>query len=122
MRRFMVLLAEIGLIILIVRSPFAQHFLNEVRHKLTDTLYALERLPQQRLLQNLSEDIEKEMPHLKPYQREYLNSITQDSVHLSQFYRAYCVHDAINPNFFGQDRVNLCTKVSGSGLVSVSGI
>lgn len=118
MRRFMVLLAEIGLIILIVRSPFAQHFLNEMQYNLADTFYALERLPQQRLLQNLREDIENEMPHLKPYQREYLHSITLDSVHLSHFYRAYCAHNEINPNFFGQDRVTLCTKVAGAGLVS----
>ena len=114
----MVLLAEIGLIILIVRSPFAQHFLNEMQYNLADTFYALERLPQQRLLQNLREDIENEMPHLNPYQREYLHSITLDSVHLSHFYRAYCAHNEINPNFFGQDRVTLCTKVAGAGLVS----
>lgn len=120
MRRLFVVFIEIALLIIVLRTPFVQYLLSDMQRHLADWLLQIEALPHQQQLGDIRQQVLKEMPTLKPYQKDYLRQITASKQDFVHFYRTYCVTDEINPNFAGTDRVVICNKAKQSQLLTQS--
>jgi len=118
MMRFFILFVEIVLLIIVLRSPFAQYLFSDIQNSLSNWFVSISEVPEQKALAELRNTVLTQLAPLKPYQQEYLMEITSSSSNLKGFDRKYCQTQEINPNFVGQQRVRLCILIHQSKLVS----
>jgi len=119
MVRFFIIVAEVILLVVVLRSPFVQYFLSDVHHAVSGWFRQLHQLPEKRELDAFRQDVKTTLAPLKTFQKAYLQQITTSKVSLIHFDRQYCVGNDINPNFEGNERRQLCALIEQSSLVNV---
>lgn len=117
MLRFFVIVAEIILLVLVLRSPFAQYLFEDVQNSISDWLAEMATMPERNELEALRESVVMQIGPLKPYQQTYLQEITVDKASLRRFSGVYCDGDDINPNFTGTKRAQLCLIIKQSSVL-----
>jgi len=100
MLRFFIITAEIIVLVLILRSPFAQYLFEDIQNSVSDWFISLSTLPEQRALESLRSDITTQLKPLKPYQQNYVEKITVST-----------------DNFSGTKRAQLCHTITQSSLM-----
>lgn len=117
MVRFFVITAEIILLVIVLRSSFAQYLFEDIQHSISDWLVEIETLPEQEKLEELRSQIYSQLSPLKPYQQTYVQQITADILSVKRFHVMYCETDDINPNFTGTKRAHLCLIIEQSSIM-----
>ena len=120
MFRFFIIVAEIIILIIVLRSSFVQYLFEDIQNSVSDWLVSVATLPEREELRSLKDKINIRLSPLKPYQQNYVEQITADSASVKRFYHTYCENDDINPNFTGTKRAQLCLIIKQSPVMQVA--
>ncbi|GFD88503.1 hypothetical protein LHL20_16080 [Alteromonas sp. McT4-15] len=117
MLRFFIIAAEIIVLVIVLRSPFAQYLFEDIQNSISNWLAEMATMPEREKLETLRIQINSQLSPLKPYQQSYVLEITQDATTVHRFHRTYCEKDDINPNFTGTKRAHLCLIIKQSPFI-----
>ncbi|TDF36567.1 hypothetical protein EYS14_17740 [Alteromonadaceae bacterium M269] len=118
MKKNLIILAEILVLFVFLRSDFAAYFLDDLRAATADKIEAIATMPERRELQKLRDSIRPHIANMNDAQKSYLEDVTENKDKLNRFYYLYCVNKDLNPYVYGANLVYFCGEVSRMGLVS----
>lgn len=111
MKRTVVLLLEIALLLIILRSSFAQYLLADMQHSLSAWISHVAEMSERKTLSELQGRIKPTIANLNEYQRDYIMDVTSSRSKLEHFQRYYCMSDDKNPYVYGNTRIYLCSEI-----------
>jgi hypothetical protein len=117
MKKKLIILVEILVLIVFLRSDMAKYFLDDISGAITSAIDSLSGLPEKRELGKLRDSIESHSIDLSDAQRDYVAEITLTKDTLNRFYYLYCVNKDINPYIFGQNLVVTCGEIDRAGIL-----
>jgi hypothetical protein len=117
MLRFFIIAAEIIVLVIVLRSPFAQYLFEDMQNSISNWLTEMATFPEREKLDTLRVQINSQLSPLKPYQQSYVLEITKDAKAVKRFHKMYCEKSDINPNFTGTKRAQLCLIVKQSPIM-----
>ncbi|WP_099033784.1 hypothetical protein [Lacimicrobium alkaliphilum] len=111
MKRTVVLLLEIALLLIILRSSFAQYLLVDMQNSLSGWISHVAEMGERKTLSELQERINPTIANLNEYQRDYIMNMTSSRSKLEHFERYYCMTEDKNPFVYGNTRIYLCSEI-----------
>lgn len=117
MLRSFIIILEIALLVMVLRSSFVQYFLSDVQTSLSDWMTELSLVAENKELESLKESIFPHLIDVREYQKDYLNDILSDRTKLISFHKRYCVAGDKNPYVFGANLNLICTAVKRTTLL-----
>jgi HEAT repeat protein len=117
MKKKLIILVEIVVLIVFLRSEFAAYFIEDIRVAITNKIDAISNLPEKRELSQLKETLDNQLSDLNEAQTGYLIDITSTNDKLKRFYYLYCVNKDINPYLFAENLTYTCTQINRSGIL-----
>lgn len=116
-RTFIVLL-EIVVLVMVLRSPFVQYFFSDIQQSLTDWMTNLSMMEEKHKLEELRDAIAPYTSDMREYQKDYVLGITDNKESLKSFHRQYCVDGDKNPYIYGVNLRYICAAIQRSPLLS----
>ena len=111
MKRTIVLILEIALLVVVLRSAFVQYWLSDIQNDLSDWMTDLATMAEREALGDLQERIRPFIANLSDYQREYVMDMTSSRSKLEHFQRYYCIEKDKNPYVYGATLIYLCSEI-----------
>lgn len=111
MKRTVVLLLEIALLLVILRSSFAQYLLTDMQLSLAGWIAHVAETGERKALSDLQKRISPYIANLNEYQRDYVMDITSNRGKIEHFKRYYCQTNDKNPYVYGNTRIYLCSEI-----------
>lgn len=118
MGRWLIILAEIGALILLLRMPVIQSWLGDTQDTLSQWLHIVEEWPEQRKLARFNNEIAPWYQTLRPYQQSYLADVLKNRDSVNRFYQRFCAQPEQNPYINGATLTYFCQQLSHTGLLS----
>ncbi|GAB5381297.1 MAG: hypothetical protein Alis3KO_31680 [Aliiglaciecola sp.] len=119
MFRYLIVLAEIVVLVTVLRSSFVQYLLSDVQQSLTSFMSEITLRLEQTQLDDLRYSLAPYTGHMRDFQKDYLNQVTESSANLEHFHNKYCVQREINPFVNGANLELVCHTINSSKLVDV---
>lgn len=117
MRKTVVLIIQILLLVLFLRSSFAQHFFGDTVKEVISWFESVSALPERQKIMTLRDTFMRNNMSLKPHQVDYVIEVTESAETIDKFYQLYCVKDDINPYMFGPNLKKFCADIANSELL-----
>lgn len=118
MRKTIIIIIQILILIIFLRSSFAQHFFGDLADTLVDWYDSVVEVPERSKIVALRDRFMRNNMSLQPYQVDYILQVTDSVEEIDRFYDLYCVHDDKNPYIFGDNLAKLCKDIKGSELLT----
>ena len=117
MRRWLLLILQVGILVLVFRLPVVQDFLHSGMEQGAEVFESVSRWPEQRKLAKLADDLTPWQATLRPYQQHYISKVlkTRDSV--NDFHRTFCLAPDKNPYLQGTALAYFCQQLELTGLL-----
>ncbi len=117
MLRTFIIILEIVLLVMVLRSSFVQYFLSDVQTSLSDWMTELSLVAETQELDALKESIYPHLMDVREYQKDYLNEILSEKSKLMSFHKKYCIAGDKNPYVFGANLNLICTAINRTKLI-----
>lgn len=117
MKKKLIILLEVLVLIVFLRSDFAAYFLDDMRQTLSHKMESLSELPEKRELNKFRNMIESSGHTFNDAQKDYLAKVTLTRDTLKRFYYLYCVNKDINPYIFGKNLAYTCSEINRTGIL-----
>jgi hypothetical protein len=118
MRKAFIIIIQIIILIIFLRSDFAQHFFGGVAETVVGWYQSLIHVPERSKIIALRDKFMRNNMVLRPHQVDYIIEVTDSSEAIDQFYLLYCVRKDKNPYIFGTNLAKFCTDIEGSDLLT----
>jgi len=112
MKKAVIVLLEIAILFIVLRSSFAQYLLNDMQQTVSGWFVSLSQVEEKQQLGSLNKTLAPHTRNLNKYQQEYLADITSDKFKLQKFYRLYCVEKDKNPYIYGPTLLFVCNEAA----------
>lgn len=120
MKRGFIIFLEVALLVMFLRSSFAQYFLEDIQQTVGNWLYEVSSYADRHALESLRENIAPFTADLSEQQKAYIDDLTQSREKLEKFNSLYCVAGDKNPYVYGATLQVLCGQIQNSGLIEKS--
>ncbi|MDT0593388.1 hypothetical protein [Glaciecola petra] len=117
MRKTIVLIIQIILLVLFLRSSFAQHFFGDAAKQVLTWFESVSSLPERQQIMTLRDTFMRNNMSLKPHQVDYVIEVTETVESINKFYQLYCVKDDKNPYIYGANLKKFCNDIADSELL-----
>lgn len=117
MLRIFIIAIEIGVLILLLRSPYVQYLFSDVQLGLSDWLTELSLAAERQELSELRESVEHVTGAMREYQQDYWHDVTSTKLKLINFNKLYCVNGDKNPYIYGSNLQVVCSAIQSSQLL-----
>lgn len=117
MIRSLIIILEIGALVMLLRSDFAQYLLADVQGSLTGWMTEMSQIAEKRELQSFRDNIAPVTDQLKEYQRDYIDEVSSTKFKLTEFNRRYCIDGDKNPFVYGANLRQICQVLGGSEVI-----
>ena len=117
MKKKLIILVEIIVLIVFLRSEFAAYFIEDIRIAIANKIDAISNLPEKRELSELKETLETQLSDMNEAQLNYLAEITSTNDRLKRFYYLYCINKDINPYLYAENLSYVCGQINQSGIL-----
>lgn len=111
MKKTIIVLIEIAILLVVLRSSFAQYVLQDMQRTVSGWFSYVAQTQERNQLEAVRNVLLQGPNELNEHQRAYLHKITADQEALRHFYGLYCRTDDINPYIYGAARFTLCRKI-----------
>ena len=118
MLRAFIILLEIVVLVMVLRSPFVQYFFSDIQQSLTDWMTELSMMEEKHELEELRASITPYLSDMREYQKDYVDEIIGDKAKLKSFHRLYCVAGDKNPYIYGVNLRYICSAIQRSRLLN----
>lgn len=120
MFRSFVVIAEIIVLTIVLRSSFVQYMFAGAQNTVSDWFVAIAEIPDQAELAKLNERVSPNFQAMRPYQKAYLDEVMQSRTGVNHFYEFYCVKGDKNPYISGASLHYFCTSIKQTQLLDVA--
>ena len=117
MFRFFVVVLEIIILVMVLRSPFVQYFFSDMQQSLTTWMTELSMIEERHQLEALRSNISPYTNEMRDFQKEYVLEITESKENLKRFHRLYCVNGDKNPFVHGINLRHICAAIQRSNML-----
>lgn len=117
MFRYLIVLAEIVILVATLRSSFAQYLLSDIQNKLTQVMTDISMKMEQTQLDDVRYSLAPYTGQMREFQQDYIHKITDSSENLVNFHTKYCVKREINPYVNGSNLELVCHTIRSSTLL-----
>lgn len=117
MIRSLIIILEIVILVVVLRSPFVQYFLADIQNSVSDWLTEVSMVAEKHELETFRDSFYPHLIDVRDYQLEYIDSITSDKARLEQFHRQYCIGGDKNPFVYGANLNLICTAINRANLL-----
>jgi hypothetical protein len=118
MRKAIIIIIQILLLVLFLRTEFAQHFFGGAAAVVVGWYESVIEVPERRKIVTLRDRFMRNNLSLQPHQVDYVIEVTQSAESVNEFYLLYCIKDDKNPYMFGANLNKFCADISGSNLLT----
>lgn len=116
MLKFFVVVAEIVILTMSLRSSFAQYLLEDVQRGATELIADFSNKMDKTQLDGLRDSMSLHLINMKEFQQDYLNEVTTSKAQVNVFYRNYCENKDINPYINGANLILVCRSIESAKL------
>jgi hypothetical protein len=120
MRKFFIVLIQIIIVIVFLRSDFAQHFFGGTAKTIVGWYKSIIEVPERSKIIALRDSYMRNNMVLKTHQVDYVIEVTDSIEAIDRFYILYCVNKDKNPYIFGENLTKLCSEIEVSELLSIT--
>lgn len=117
MIRSLIIVLEIALLVIVLRSSFVQYFLSDMQNTVSNWLTEVSMVAERHELDTLRESFYPHLMDVREYQMDYINDITSDKAKLENFHRQYCVKGDKNPFVYGANLNLMCSAIKRTKLI-----
>lgn len=117
MLRTLIIIVEIGVLLLLLRSSYVQYMFSDAQLTLTDWFMELSLAAEREELHELREEVKHVTSAMREYQQDYWDQVTSTKPQLRNFYRLYCIDGDKNPYIYGNNLRVVCQTIQGSSLL-----
>ncbi|MDT0627416.1 hypothetical protein [Alteromonas sp. W364] len=116
MWRTFVIMIEIIILIIVLRTSFVQYFLSDIQQTVLGWIENVAEIPEQQSLATIRERFFHNNMSLQPHQTDYVVLITDSKESLTKFNERYCINNDKNPFIYGANLNRLCGHIKDSKL------
>ncbi len=120
MFRFLIVLVEIAVLVMLLRTSFVQYLLEDIQQDVTEILTEISLKFEQTQLNDLRLTLQPHISGMRDFQKDYVMQITSSKAELKQFYVTYCEKKDINPYVNGANLSLVCHAIINSHTVDVN--
>lgn len=120
MFRSFVVIAEIIVLSIVLRSSFVQYLFTDAQNTVSNWLVAIAEIPDKAELAKLNERVSPNFQAMRPYQKAYLDEVMQSRTGVNHFYDLYCMKGDKNPYISGASLRYFCTSIQQTQLLDVA--
>lgn len=120
MRKAFIIIIQIIILFLFLRSEFAQHFFGGVASTVVGWYEDLVSVPERSKIIALRDKFMRNNMSLKPHQVDYVIEITDSVDEIDRFYHLYCINKDKNPYIYGKNLSKLCSDMQSSELLTIN--
>ena len=117
MRKAIIVIIQILLLVLFLRSDFAQHFFGGVALVVVDWYESVVEVPERRKIMALRDQFMRNNMALATHQVDYVIDVTDSAETVNLFYSHYCLSHDKNPYLFGANLQKFCADIRNSNLL-----
>lgn len=118
MRTKIIILIQIILLIIFLRSDYAQHFFSPITQTVSAWYHNILEVPERQKIMTLRDRFMRNNMSLQPHQVDYVFDITDSAETVIDFYALYCVKKDKNPFLYGDNLNKICKDIQRSELLS----
>lgn len=118
MRKAFIIIIQIVILIVVLRSDVAKHFFGDTAQTIVGWYETIVEVPERSKIIALRDKFMRNNMALKPHQVDYIIEVTDSSEAIDRFYLLYCIQRDKNPYIFGDNLVELCRQINISELLS----
>lgn len=122
MRKAAIIIIQIIILIVFLRSDFAQHFFGGIAHTVVQWYDSVVNVPERSKITALRDRFMRNNMSLKPHQVDYVLTVTDSSEEIDKFYQLYCVNKDKNPYIFGANLDKFCSDIKSSELLTTTAL
>ena len=120
MFRSFVVIAEIIVLTIVLRSSFVQYLFADAQNTVSNWLIEIAEIPDRAELAKLNEQVAPNFQAMRPYQKDYLDGVMQSRTGVNQFYDLYCIKGDKNPYISGASLRYFCTSIQKTQLLDLA--
>ena len=117
MVRTFIVLIEIAILIIALRSSFVQYLFTDMQQGISNWLTEISQIAEKKELLSLRETYTQQVNNLSEYQLEYIEDITSNKQRLEHFFLLYCEKGDKNPFVYGENLQNLCHAIRNTQVL-----
>lgn len=111
MWRTFVIIIEIIILIIVLRTSFVQYFLSDLQDTVSGWIELVIEIPEQQTLSTLREKFFYNNMSLQPHQTDYVLEVTSSKDELMEFKSLYCDGNDKNPFIYGTNLKRFCHHI-----------
>lgn len=119
MIRWLIVLTEIVILVMVFKSSFAQYLLSDVHKTVSGWIEHIATIPEQTELASIQEQMAPQVNTMRPFQQNYLNEVMSSKEGLVHFHRLYCVKNDKNPFIRDASLRYFCQTIENSRILSM---
>lgn len=119
MYRWIVIISEITVLVMLLRSTFAQYLLSDVQLTVSGWIEEVATIPEKTELNRLNQAMTGQVETMRPFQQEYLSDVMRNKASIRHFHKYYCQNDDKNPFVNGASLHFFCTKIEDTELLTM---
>ncbi|MGB3726658.1 MAG: hypothetical protein WA981_12885 [Glaciecola sp.] len=119
MRKTIIILLQLILLVVFLRSSFAQHFFGNIADTVSTWYYDIIEVPERRKMMQLRDTFMRNNMSLQPHQVDYVLEVTDTVEKLDDFYRLYCARQDKNPFLYGANLQKFCTDIVNANVLTL---
>jgi histidinol dehydrogenase len=117
MFRFLIVLVEIAVLVMLLRTSFVQYMLEDIQQDVTEIFTEISLKFEQTQLNDLRLSLQPQMAYMRDFQKDYIMKITSSKANLKQFHSAYCDKKEVNPYVNGANLSIVCHAIVNAKVV-----
>ncbi len=118
MQRWLLILLQLGILVLVLRMPMVQGWLKAGYYQASEAVSSISRWSETRMLDDLKDDLMGWSSTLRPYQQEYLDGVLKDRDSINRFHQTFCMSADKNPYLKGASLAFLCMQLEKTELLN----
>ncbi|MBC3765748.1 hypothetical protein [Neptunicella marina] len=111
MKKAFILIIEIAILYLILRSAFVQYMLTDVHKTLSDWMTEISQVHHRQTLEQLRGNMSGFTQQFSEAQLDYFNKVTYSPDQVLRFHDLYCVKKDKNPFIYGDSLKHFCSQI-----------
>ncbi|WP_416306663.1 hypothetical protein [Neptunicella sp. SCSIO 80796] len=112
MKKTFIIIIEIALLYLLLRSSFVQYLLSDMHRTLSDWMTEISQVQDRQTLDQLRGSMSMETRQFNEQQLDYFNKITYSTEQVLRFENLYCIKKDKNPFIYGPTLTHFCGEIN----------
>ncbi|GGO66487.1 hypothetical protein [Bowmanella pacifica] len=111
MKRTFIIILEIALLVVVLRSSFVQYWLGDIQESLSNWMTEIAQTAERQELAALRDRVRPNIAAMNDYQKDYVMDMLSSRTKMEHFQLYYCINKDKNPFVYGATLLYLCSEI-----------